>query len=250
MERTVVVGGKNARSEVPMSARFCSQCGASLREESRFCASCGASTDGSPASAPAAPARSEFLVKSGFAKTRLVIAEGLLTVDVDAVPPALGRRFRTALIVEVAALIILAVVLSAAGAADKGSAGSVILGLCLFVGLIGTPLVYWTVIRSKHQLFTVVAPLASIERLSVGTANPVIMVALWLCLGLPGLFYYIWTTRYPTVVVYAPFVLGPDKAGKLGFRCENQAETRRLIDLLKPSPKGRPRPQTQPQASV
>jgi hypothetical protein len=176
-----------------------------------------------------------------------VIAEGLLTVDVEAVPPTLGRRFRRAWLLEVAAFIVLAVVLTAAGAAENGSAGSIVLGLCLLVGVIGTPLVYWTVIRSRHQLYAVVTPLASIERLSVGTANPLIMVALWLCLGLPGLFYYIWTTRYPTVVVYAPFMLGPDTVGKLGFRCENQAETRRLIDLLKPSPKGRPRSQVQPQ---
>lgn len=233
-----------------MSARFCSQCGASLREESRFCASCGASTDGSPASAPAAPARSEFLVRSGFATTRLVIAEGLLTVDVDAVPPALGRRFRRAWLLEVAAFIVLSVVLSAAGAADKGSAGSVILGICLLVGVIGTPLVYWTVIRSRHQLFTVVTPLASIARLSIGTANTVVMVALWLCLGLPGLFYYIWTTRNPTVVVYAPFMLGPGTVGKLAFRCDSQAETRRLLDTLKRPPPGQPDPRADQQPSI
>jgi hypothetical protein len=233
-----------------MSARFCSQCGASLREESRFCASCGASTNGSPASAPAAPAMSEFLVKSGFAKTRLVIAEGLLTVDVDAVPPALGHRFRRAWLLEVAALIVLAVVLSAAGAAEKGGVGSLILGLCIVAAAIGTPLIYWTVIRAKHQIFTVVTPLASIERLSVGTANTVIMVALWLCLGLPGLFYYIWTTRFPAVIVHAPFMLGPDRVGKLAFRCNSQAETSRLLDTLKRPPPGQPDPRADQQPSI
>jgi hypothetical protein len=225
-----------------MSARFCSQCGVSLREESRFCASCGASTDGSPGSAPAAPARSEFLVKSGFAKTRLLVAGGLLTVDVDAVSPALGRRFRRAWLLEVAAFIVLAIVLTTAGAAENGSAGSIFLGLCLFVGVIGTPLVYWTVIRSRHQLFTVVTPLASLEMVSIGTANTVIMVALWLCLGLPGLFYYIWTTRNPTVIVHAPFMLGPDRVGKLAFRCDSQAETRRLLDTLRQPPQGQHEP--------
>ncbi len=233
-----------------MNTRFCPHCGASLRQDSRFCGSCGAGTDRSPTNAAAAPASTEFLVKSGFAKTRLLVAGGLLTVDVDAVPPALGRRFRRAWLLEVAAFIVLAVVLTAAGAAENGSAGSIVLGLCLLVGVIGTLLVYWIVIRSRHQLFTVVTPLASIEKLSVGTANPLIMVALWLCLGLPGLFYYIWTTRNPTVVVYAPFMLGPDTVGKLGFRCENQAETRRLVDTLKQPPQGLPEPRADQQPSI
>lgn len=230
-----------------MSSRFCSHCGAPLGEDSRFCASCGWNLDGPPPGPPAPPGRLEFMVKSGFAKTRLLVADGLLTADVDAVPPALGRKFRLAWLVEVAVFLVFVYVLGSAGGAEKGSSGSTIIGLVFFLGLIGTPLVYWAVIRPKHRVFTVVTPLASIERLSVGGANLVIMVVLWLCLGLPGFIYYVWTTRHPTVVVHAPFMLGPDKVGKLGFRCDNQAETLRLINALKRPAQGTARPQTQPQ---
>lgn len=230
-----------------MSTRFCPQCGASLREDSRFCASCGANLDGTQLATPIAAATSEFLVKAGLAKARLVIADGLLTAEVDAIPPALGRKFRRAWLLEAVAFFVLAGVFGAAGLVQTNSPGTTILSLWLLVGLIGTPIVYWTVIRSKHQMFTVVTPLASIEKLSVGGANPVLMVLLWLCLGLPGLFYYIWTTRFPAVVVHAQFMLGPDRVGKLAFRCDGQAETRRLLDTLKRPPQGQPEPRADQQ---
>ena len=218
-----------------MSARFCPQCGKALPAESRFCASCGANIDFSPAAAPGAPLQTEFLVKAGgSAKTSLRISDGRLTAQVEAIPPALGRKFRKAWLLEIVAFLILTVVISMTGGAQtKNSVGSAIVGSAFFVGLIGTLLVYWLVIRSKRQVFTVVAPLASIQKISVGGANPVIMVLLWLCLGLPGLFYYIWVTRFPAVIVHAPFVLGPDQTNQLAFRCDNQAETRRLIEVLK-----------------